>query len=65
MFDLANSLKFQSFDHNLNCKVKILELTSIINLYFIKAFQNMPIINFEFRQEELYSRMVYITPDKN
>ncbi|CAD8071666.1 unnamed protein product [Paramecium sonneborni] len=29
MFNLANNLKYQSFNHNINCKIKILELAKL------------------------------------
>ncbi|CAD8065478.1 unnamed protein product [Paramecium sonneborni] len=65
MFDLANNLKYQSFNHNVNCKIKILEIASIIDLYYIKIFKSMPIKDIDFEEEELYTRMIYITPNED
>ncbi|CAK91583.1 unnamed protein product (macronuclear) [Paramecium tetraurelia] len=64
LFELANNLKYQSFNHNLKCKIQILMLTTIINQFYIEAFKNMPIINFDIKKEQLYTRMLYVTTDQ-
>ncbi|CAD8156780.1 unnamed protein product [Paramecium pentaurelia] len=64
LFDQANNLTYQSFNHNLNCKIQVLKLTSIINVFYINIFKDMPIINFDYKDEQLYSRKLYITNDQ-
>ncbi|CAK71559.1 unnamed protein product (macronuclear) [Paramecium tetraurelia] len=65
LFELANNLKYQSFNHNVNCKIQVLKLVSILNLYYIRAFQDMPLINQNIQEDQLYTRMIHITPDED
>ncbi|CAD8153761.1 unnamed protein product [Paramecium octaurelia] len=64
LFELANNLKYRSFNHNLKCKIQILMLTTIINLFYIESFKHMPIINFDITQEQIYTRKLYVTTDQ-
>ncbi|CAD8055444.1 unnamed protein product [Paramecium primaurelia] len=65
LFELVNNLKYQSFNHNLNCKMQILKLVSILNLSYIKAFKDMPQIHWDYQEEQLYTRRIHITPDQD
>ncbi|CAD8062258.1 unnamed protein product [Paramecium sonneborni] len=64
LFDQANQLKYQSLKHNLDYKIKVIELASIIHSYFIKYFINMPQRE-DVRDQLIYQRKLYISSDKN
>ncbi|CAD8159783.1 unnamed protein product [Paramecium octaurelia] len=65
LFELTNNLKYQSFNHNLNCKIQIIKLVSILNLFYIRAFQDMPLINQNIQEDQIYTRLIHITPDQD
>ncbi|CAK76221.1 unnamed protein product (macronuclear) [Paramecium tetraurelia] len=63
-FDQANKLKYSSLKHNLQQKKKIIEVASIIHIYFIKYFLNMPQRG-DVSDKLLFQRKLHISGDKN
>ncbi|CAD8167899.1 unnamed protein product [Paramecium pentaurelia] len=64
LFDQVNKLKYKHLKHNLQQKIKIIELASIIHVYFIKYFVNMPSRE-DVSDKKLYQRKLHISGDKN